>query len=253
MRIGQLARRLGITPSDILGFLSGQTMETELGANSRLTQEMTAKVINRFAPGRLSEIMTAPAEEPVAEIPAEKPLVDEKTEVIEETRVVETPRDEIADEETPAGPQEVIRVAKVELQGLKVLGKIDLPQPKKKGETPAEGEETTSDEGTPEPVPAAPQRAPRKEFQKRNDRREPREWENPLEQKRRREQEEAEKKKREHAERQKEKRANHYYSKVKSVPTKAARRIEEQTVVEELDMKEPPKTILGKFFRWLRA
>jgi len=243
-----LARRLGITPSDILGFLSGQSIETELGANSRLSQEATVRVINRFAPEKLSEILTTPAEEPVPEIPVVEPPVDEKPAVFEET-----PLEEVPAEETSAAPPEVIRVAKVELQGLKVIGKIDLPQPKKKTDVPAEGEETSAKEVQSEPLPAAPPRPPRKEFQKRNDRREQREWRNPMEQKRLQEAEESERKKTEQAERHKEKRTNHYYNKVKSVPTKAARKIEEQTVVEELDMKEPPKTILGKFFRWLRA
>lgn len=62
---------------------------------------------------------------------------------------------------------------------------------------------------------------------------------------------EAERKKKEKAEREKERRTSHYYSKVRSVPTKAVRKVEEQTVVEEIDTKEPPKTIFGKFLRWL--
>lgn len=207
MRIGQLARRLGVSPSDILEFVGNQDIDT----NSRLDKETVEKVISHFAPEKL-------------ELPMEEPEVEETQAppVVEEQSMQET-------------PPEVIRVSKVELQGLKVLGKIDLPAPKKKAEP------TPSEQGEPQP---------RKEFQKR---REQRDWKNPLEVKRQQEQREKEKRKKEQAERQKEKRTNHYYSKVKSVPTKAVRRFEEQTVVEEIETKEPPRGLFGKFLRWLKS
>jgi len=208
MRIGQLARRLGVSPSDIIEFLGSQDIDT----NSRLDQETTEKVISRFAPEKKLEL---PVEEPEAE---------------------ETPAPPVADEQsTEEIPLEVIRVSKVELQGLKVLGKIDLPAPKKKAD-PTPGEQTEQQQ--------------RKEFQKR---REQRDWKNPLEVKRQQEQRETEKRKKEHAEKQKEKRTNHYYSKVKSVPTKAVRRFEEQTVVEDVETKEQPRGFFGRFLRWLRT
>lgn len=229
MRIGQLARRLGVPPTEILGFLGTQNIETEGGANSRIADDIVVKVINQFAPEKLSEIMATPVEEPVVEAP-----VVETPEVVEE--IIEAP---VGEEKQPeAETPEVIRVAKVELAGLKVLGKIELPEPKKKAEPAAET--------------SLPAETPRKEFRKRDDRRE-REWRNPIEQKRQQEQREAEQKKKEKAERLKEKRTNHYYSKVKSVPTKAVRRVEEQVVVEDIDVKEPAKGIFGKFLRWLRS
>jgi hypothetical protein len=226
MRIGQLARRLELSPSQILEFLTSQNIETEGGANSRLSDDVVTKIIGHFAPGKLSEpIVEEVVEEPVPAMPvAEEPVAEETTH-----------------EATPEGETlpEVIRVSKIELQGLKVLGKIDLPEPKKKVESTS----------TPQPED---QRPPRREYQKRNDRRD-REWQNPLEAKRQQEQREAERKKKEQAEALKEKRTNHYYSKVKSVPTKPVRRVEEQTVVEDIETKTPPKGILGKFFRWLRT
>lgn len=211
MRISQLARNLGISPSDILGFLGNQ----DLDANSRLDKETVEKVIGRFAPEKLE----LPIEEnPVLSEPEETPAPQ-----VNETQ----PTEEL--------PVEVIRVSKVELQGLKVLGKIDLPAPKKKAET------------TP---PEQKQEQPRREFQKR---REQNDWKNPLEAKRQQEARDAEKRKKEQAEKQKEKRTNHYYNKVKSVPTKAVRRFEEQTVVEEVETTEPPKGLIGRFLRWLRT
>jgi len=230
MRIGQLARRLELAPSVILEFLGSKNIETEGGANSRLSDEVTKLVIGHFAPEKLSEPIIEEVEEAVVETPA-PPVEEAKPEPVADANA----------------PVEVIRVSKVELQGLKVLGKIDLPEPKKKAEP------------TPQPQPEEQQqqqqRPPRREFQKRNDRNErrEREWKNPIEAKRQQEQREAERKKKEQAEALKEKRTNHYYSKVKSVPTKAVRRIEEQTVVEDLEVKEAPKGLFGKFLRWLRT
>jgi len=233
MRIGQLARRLGIPPSDILGFLGTQNIETESGANSRISDEVVATVVNHFAPQKLSEILEAPStEEPAAEQPVAEPVEETPVAPVVEEPVAETPAEA---EPAPEAPVEVIRVNKVELQGLKVLGKIDLPESKKKAEQ------------------APIEQQPRKEFQKRNDRRDQRDWKNPLEMKRQQEAREKEKKKQEQAERLKEQRTNNYYKKVKSVPTKAVRRIEEQTIVEDIEVKEPPKGIFGKFLRWLRT
>src|SRR5690349_19588087 len=136
MRIGQLARQLGISPSDISGFLATQNIETETGANARLDEEVVAKVLQHFAPEKkVEEIVQEEEPAPVKEEPLK---TDE------------------------ALPVEVIRVTKVELQGLKVVGKIDLPQPKKKEEAP---------------VPPREQREPRRE-----PRREQRSWKNPMEQ-----------------------------------------------------------------------
>lgn len=239
MRIGQLARRLGIPPTEISGYLGAQNIHTEAGANSRLSSELLVKVITHFAPEKLSEIMAAPVEEPVvekvevAEVILETPIVEE---VIVESVIAEQPQVDA----TPELPAEVIRVPKVELQGLKVLGKIDLPEPKKKEVVqPAEEQ------------PLQQPSRPRREFQKRTNER--REWKNPLEVKRQEEARRAEEKKKEQAERQKEKRASHYYNKVKSVPTKAVRRIEEDVVVEDVETKTPPKGLFGKFLRWLRT
>jgi hypothetical protein len=212
MRIGQLARRLGISPSDIVGFLGNQDIDT----NSRLDEGTVERVVNHFAP--------------------EKPMLP-----VAEPEAEEIPVPPVADgSSTQETPIEVIRVSKVELQGLKVLGKIDLPAPKKKEEPTTEQQEEQQ---------SNPQ--PRKEFQKRNNRREG-EWVNPMEAKRQQEEREAERRRRENANKQKEKRTNHYYSKVKSVPTKAVRRFEEQTVVEDVGPNEPPKGLIGRFLRWLR-
>jgi hypothetical protein len=253
MRIGQLARRLALPPSDLMAYLAGQNVAAEsgpeTGANSRLSDEQVAMIVSHFAPEKLSEIIAVAQQEVVEAPPA--PAIVEKEEVVVD--VVTSVVEEIKLEDIQPEPLEVIRVAKVELQGLKVLGKIELPQPKKKTETSTEGDapvgEEQPSEERPRPVVTS---APRREFPKRNERRE-RTWKNPLEQQRQRQAEEAERKRQEQLERQKEKKANHYYSKVKSVPTKAVRRLEEQVVVEDIEVKQEPKSVIGKFFRWLTS
>lgn len=226
MRIGQLARKISVPPSDIVAYLTSRQIELESGINTRLTPELVQDVVTRFAPQLLTELVAAAEEE---EQPAPEPVVQEADTVVEE--VLHTAIPPIAVDE----PAEVIRAPKVELQGLKVLGKIDLPEPKKKA--------APTEEELPKEQPSRPQQR----------RREERPWKNPLEQKRKQEQREAKRKRQEEAEKEKERRTLHYQKKVKSVPTKPVRKTEETVVEELLDTAPPPKTIIGKFLRWLRT
>src|SRR5688500_11403217 len=95
MRIGQLARRLGIPPSDILGFLANKNIEAESGTNARLAEDSLLMVVKHFAPEKASEILQSaeqttaipeatPEEQPVAveEQPAvEEPVATDETDV----------------------------------------------------------------------------------------------------------------------------------------------------------------------------
>src|SRR5882762_2328349 len=142
MRISQLARSLGIPPSDVVEFLGNQKAD----ANSRLDKEVVEKIINHFAPEKLSDILQVRSE---VQTPSEVQAPSEEPEVkpIPEEIITEPP---ISEEQLPEVPVEVIRVSKVELQGLRVLGKIDLPEPKKKGE-PTPGEEQEEPQGNQQP------------------------------------------------------------------------------------------------------
>ena len=222
MRIGQLARRLALPPSDIMAFLNARGIETEAGVNSRLNQDQMVVVVNHFAPEKAAEIFApAVSEEPQIQSDLSSELVDKKMAndvselksqdvktselqdimtssqeevTMSEESVIESVDNVIADitpENIIPEQLEVIRVSKVELQGLKVLGKIELPQPKKKDTI--EGVEGEPVEGTEQSteIPTAPvERRPRREVTKRNDRRETqRTWTNPLETKRQQEEE----------------------------------------------------------------
>lgn len=241
MRLGQLARKLAVRPSQIVDFLSTKQIHLDEGSNARLEDSHLSVIVNYFAPERLNEILNINAEEtaPVTDT-IEVILPVETIEVIEETPLPE-PLANIVEQKI-----EVIKAPKVELTGLKVLGKIDLPEPKKK-------EVTLKDQPT-EEQPAEEKVKSRASVKRNNARdRQPSEkpWKNPIAQQREREVREAEEKRREALEREKEKRRQHYLGKVKtSQPTKAARLYEEQAE-ETVRQEVKPKTLWGKFIKWL--
>ena len=137
---------------------------------------------------------------------------------------------------------EVIKASKIELSGLKVLGKIDLPDSKKKqSETLQENSETEQ--------PREFNREKRRPSYNKNQRPQ----KNPIALQREREALAAQKKREEELQLQKEKRTQNYLKKVKPhQPTKAAKLIrEEAEEMSAAELAEPPKTLWGKFVRWL--
>src|SRR5690606_15430654 len=123
MRLGQLARKLSLRPSQLVDILALNNIPTEEGSNTRLTDEHTVLIVQHFAPDRLEEIMqpteetAQPEPEPAAEevVQAEPEQTTEKP--LEETVVAET---EALTDPQPDPETEVIRVQKIELSGLKV-------------------------------------------------------------------------------------------------------------------------------------
>lgn len=236
MRLGQLARKLSLRPAQIVEFLSQNSIQIEDNSNTRIEDAHTELVVNHFAPGTFQHVELADEPEEVA--PFEKELPS--PEVVAKPENLEL---------QPSLETEVIRVQKIELSGLKVLGKIELPEPKKKEpvvEKTEEGMDATIAE-----APSTPDRKTRnhKRPQKRD---RPREWRNPLEMQREREAREAEEKKRLAAEREKEKRKRHYEEKRKAVvQTKRMKTVKEQPAPKKpVDTRPVPKTWFGKFLRW---
>lgn len=152
-------------------------------------------------------------------------------------------------------PTEVIKAPKVDLPGLKVLGKIELPEARKKEAEPQEGVEKV--EPSPNTDASAKPRLQRSrtDQNKRQDLRKERNnrpYINPIALQREREARAAEERKRMDAIKDKESRTEYYLRRVKSnAPTKAARIYSEPVEEHVLVEKEKPKTWLGKFFRWL--
>jgi hypothetical protein len=243
MRLGQLARKLSLKPADIQGLLLERNQTVDFNPNTRLTDEQVTLVVRHFQPSMEASILQAPsspeAASPVAElveIPSEdpEPTMELTVEPTEQTGA-EAPLSEDTAAITEA---EVIRAPKLELPGLRVLGKIELKESRKK-EASAMSTEDASQRTTDRPV-----RPVNREKQQRQ-------WKNPLEQQRQREAQEREEKRAREIEADKQRRTQKYLNKVKSVPTKRVRRDEDTEVEVVADVRPAPKTWLGKLARWL--
>ena len=241
MRLGQLARKIALRPADIVDFLAENNIRIGDGTNARLEKDQINLVMKRFVPGWVETSEEVAGEEADEDFPSTEPvaetlLSDDRTSAAAESEVQPT---------NPADTDEVIRAPKVELSGLKVVGKIDLPQPKKK-EEPATEENPPVDDGKKE------RRDDRKPFDANRNRR-PRPEKNPIALQREKEAKQAQRKQLEQQARDKEKRTQNYLKNYKPAsPTKATRLIKEDVVeMTPQELEEPPKTIFGKILRWL--
>lgn len=266
MRLGQLSRKINIRSSEIVSFLASQNVAIDDSVNTKVNDDLVRLVVSKFAPGTLiavEEIIDeAPTEQPVPEIAHEPSLevaVPEVTAIVE-AEEISAEHDAEREEEvsrSESGEQtefpDVIKAPKVELQGLKIIGKIELPTPKKKEPVAPPVEENT-EENVAAKVADIPKgdrhdkrrNGPRKE--KRNDR--PRK--NPIALQREREEREALERKKEQARREKEKRTQYYQKRVKpSAPIKPVRMVDEPLVDMSHEAPDAPKTLWGKFVRWL--
>lgn len=255
MRLAQLARKLALRPADITDFLSSRGITISEGSNARMDDEHVRLVIDHFDPSLLDSVLSSDVvESPETAAPEVEPVSSVTPEPdIEVIQVEETPEPamiimEEADADTSL--PEVIKAPKVALPGLKVVGKIDLPEPKKKEEpAPEEPTEVTDEQ------PSQPQTVTERKKNFRNKKRPERERKNPVALQREREARAAEKKRREEEKREKEKRRNHYLKKVKpAVPTKRASLIHEEdfeVMTKEME-QEQPKSAWGRFMKWLR-
>ncbi len=250
MRLGQLARKLSLRPSQLVDFLSEKNIETQEGSNTRLDNLHVEWIVQEFAPERLDEILNPGTEEKLPEIIVEEQAIVEPEVIAEVTEVKQAEAEAVTENQPTAEIKseepEVIRVQKIELSGLKVLGKIELPEPKKKevktdpnsgGATPPEDRKSNRS--------SAKSKRPGKERDQRSLR-------NPIEAQRQREAREREEKRKADLEREKEKRKHHYQNKVKQVQqTKRVKPVKETAVVKKhVDKRPVPKTWLGRFLRW---
>jgi hypothetical protein len=153
MRLGQLARKVAVHPSEIVSFLSKHNITVEDTTNARVDDEHVKLVYEKFAP-HLANVVVEEMPEREA-IPEVQPVeADTKEETLVSTPVTELSEEVAA--ESPAELPEVIKAPKVELKGLTVLGKIDLPTPKPKENAPA----ATVTEPSAEPLTEKPVESP---------------------------------------------------------------------------------------------
>jgi hypothetical protein len=233
MRLGQLARKLEVRPLEIINFLANNKISIENSTNARLDADHVALVTQHFSPTSFSR-HDADTIETTNTVP------DNTNTTVSQ---IATPDSlEMANEAAFSEQNEVIKAPKIELSGLKVLGKIELPEIKKK-EPDKSLEKSESD--------AVNDQKAEKRNQTIKRRQQP--TKNPIALQREREALEAKKKREEEIKQQKERRTENYLRKVKAhQPTKAARVLRAET--EELSSAElvvQPKTWWGKFVKWL--
>ncbi len=242
MRLGQLARKLGIRPGEMIEFLSANNIQIEDESNTKIEQSHLSLLLQRFAPETEKNIVL---EEPLqAETVITEKGADDQSDLPLEKRLdADLPNKPIQEEEEKV---EVIKASKVELSGLKVLGKIDLPEPKKKQPELSPENETNSE------APKTLSEGNRvSNFKKRQTNQRP--SKNPIALKREREALEAKEKRESEARLQKERRTQNYLKKVKSSqPTKAVKLVDEPLMeMSAAELAEHPKTWWAKFMKWL--
>jgi hypothetical protein len=232
MRLGQLARKLDLRPAEIIQFLATKNIHQEDDVNAKLADDYVALVFEQFAPERevekISEIIA-----PVVMPP--EPTSDLKT-FDENIKTVTIPETDVTEK------SEVIKAQKVELSGFKVIGKIELPEPKKK--------QTDSLQEESEPERSKEFRRDKRSLDYKRPQRPAK---NMIALQRENEALAAQNKREEELQQKKEKRTQNYLKKVKAhQPTKAAKIVNEDA--EEMsaaELAEPPKTWMGKFIKWL--
>ena len=160
MRLGQLSRTLNVTTSDIVTYLSDNGIEIKDHPNVKLEESAEQKVIAQFSDKQVVEdekIDVVVQENAPTEL-QNKPATENKSTEIKEIAPSADPKDE--HEHPPAEKNteqtereeelEKFEAEKVRLEGLKVLGKIELPEPKRK-EDKASPEEEKSNEKEEDP------------------------------------------------------------------------------------------------------
>jgi hypothetical protein len=247
MRLGQLARRLSLRPVQIVEFLANNNIQIDPNSNTRLEEVYVSMIVQRYAPESLVAIVNEPDE--VEEVVSEPTTPTIQEDVTEQHLIIEEPKS--------AEEIEVIRVQKIELSGLKVLGKIELPEPKKREpvveQNPEEAVEGSTEEKPAIEKPVKTRTPNRKPTHQSRDRSQQHPWKNPVEQQREREARETENKKRKEIEHQRERRKKHYEEKVKSVAqSKRVKSIKTEPAIKQkaIDTRPVPKTWFGKFLRW---
>lgn len=245
MRLVQLARLLQISPSVLEEFLKHR-QAAPAGAHARLADEDITAAVIHFAPEKLREILAVreSAEEPQSEGVSVQDTATEIDNAADNTQTapVESPADA-----GDGATIEVIRAPKVELPGLRVVGKIDLPEPVKR-EKPE-----TSREENPRPGRSGRQPSERGEFRQSRRRESAR---NPVQEQRERQQREAEERRKEEIRQAKERRTLAYVKQQTRREQKPAQPKTKQKAQPDSGARpnkplKRPTSWLGRFWRWL--
>lgn len=266
MRVSQLARKLNVLPADVLAALPQGAIAAEGAYNARLTTAQVEEVVRFFRPGQwekfleelknLQEETEAPeqrTQSPAPILPAsdwqtkqENQLPDSEPENSNDSLTVQQPASGLQE-------VEVIRAPKVELPGLRVVGKIEIPE-KKKQETQIKQEQPTQSTQTTNTPRRENTRTPRKH------KRQPRLEKNPIAVARERAKRDAERKRRKEAELEKQRKTERYLKKIAERRARLQQRIQTKSVTERnepvsenrlADLPMQQLTWWQRFKKWL--
>ncbi|PWH86062.1 hypothetical protein [Brumimicrobium oceani] len=145
MRLAQIARKLKVKTSEVVAFVDQKFEEQIVHApNTKIPDDYVNDIIEHFTVEEKAESeVKATPESTIIEEPKGKIIAEEEThEIIEQTEVDEQVESIEESEETHELNIEdgVIKAPKTEVQGIKVVGKIELP-----GDKPKETERTPED------------------------------------------------------------------------------------------------------------
>ena len=252
MRLAQLSRKFSVLPAEIVDLLARHNIALEPSANAKVEGEALTIVIAHYAPQSLEQnsqqqeisVNEPPANESV-ETETVEPVVSQ---LIEEPKISEQQSQPVSEEQSTVlnGVGGVIKAPKVELKGLKVLGKIELPEPRKKEEPAPPSDEASVEEQRPVARTENRERRERRQLKKPSH-----DSRNPVALERERLAREAAERRKQELEREKERRKLHYHKKVvPKGPTKAVRRYEEHEAMTP-ETEERPKSLWGRIIRWL--
>ena len=259
MRLGQLSRQLEVSSDKIVKVLADNFREVNNHPNIKITEEELAFLVVHFSP-KTSHTEEASVEATDANETQIEALSEEiAPEIIEEEALpefVESLRPQVITLEEEFNAQkedlESYKAEKVELEGLKVVGKIELPEPPVKKEKTAPQKEEESEEIK------SFDRKPRRNG-KRSGNRKPRL--NPIEYQRQKEEKLVKKKKEQEEKRKKELKKQHYETQVKSKlqqPSKKKKKKPIPNIVQVQPQATPPtpkKTgnPIKRFWLWLNG
>jgi hypothetical protein len=253
MRLGQLARKLEVNPGRLMEVLKDLSIETDRGLNTQLDDQKVKKIEKKLVEEPEPDNDQIGVEDPSTdEVPAtENETITQKVEQHNSESDVKEKVDADPEIQEVSKPEvELIKAPKVQLPGLKVVGKIDLPEIEKKEPKEEKGNETNDSVKKPVIKVRKPwdkgKRPQRKQHQSYQEKR------NRDERTKRREKEiqqlELKKKK------------EQYYK--ESVQTKVQTSLKPKTLKkkeqEGSDLGPPtpksePKSLLGKFWLWLNT
>ena len=244
MRLAQLARKLAVRPGEIVAFLEAKDIPAEKGSNFRLEDDQVELILKHF--GIPGDQWSAGAKTDT--LPPDDPAGDPEVQPGAVAGIATAGWDATEGAEALRKEEEikVIKAPKVELPGLTVLGKIELPGPRT-GSQPANDDAEISKTPTPDAIRSGPGGRRRKYGTDAG-----RSGKNPVTLQREREAREAEKGRRAAKALEKERRRQKYLNKVIiNVPTKPARIYDEEVVELQQEAAEPRPGPWGRFLRWL--